>query len=94
MTTDKTTRPAMPRTLADAQKALAAVRPPQAAPLSERLAYHQRSAAVYAEVAEIDRGHHHEALFMAEQEWQRAKEIKTEMASQRQADKSERGKIT
>lgn len=40
MTTDKTTRPAMPRTLADAQEALAAVRPPQAAPLSERLAYH------------------------------------------------------
>ncbi len=45
-------------------------------------AHHQRSAALYAEIAEIDRGHHHEALFMAEREHQRAKEIKTEMSSQ------------
>ncbi|MFZ0877530.1 MAG: AMED_5909 family protein, partial [Pseudonocardiaceae bacterium] len=29
------------------------------------LAYYQRSAGWYAEVAEIDRGHHHEALYMA-----------------------------
>jgi hypothetical protein len=47
---------------------LAGIRPSQKAPLEEWLAYYQRSAAVYAEVAEIDRGHHHEALFMAERE--------------------------
>ena len=29
----------------------------------------------YAEIAEIDRGHHHEALYMAEQERECAKEI-------------------
>ena len=82
MTTDKTTTPAMPRTLAEAHEAVAAIRPPRTAPLAELLAFHQRSAAVYTEVAEIDRGHHHEALFMAERERHRAKEIKTEISSQ------------
>jgi hypothetical protein len=82
MTTDKTTTPEMPRTLADAHEAVAAIRPPRTAPLSEWLAHHERSAALYAEIAEIDRGHHHEALFMAERERHRAKEIKTEISSQ------------
>lgn len=76
MTMDKTTGPAMPQTLADAHEAVAAIRPPQEAPLTDWLTYHQQSAAVYAEVAEIDRGHHHEALFMVEQERQFVKEIK------------------
>jgi hypothetical protein len=49
--------------------------------LADWLAYHQRSAAMYAEVAEIDRGHHHEALFMAERERQQAKEIKAQISS-------------
>lgn len=49
----------------------------------EWLAYHQRSAALYAEVAEIDRGHHHEALFLAEQERHYAKQMKTLISSQR-----------
>jgi hypothetical protein len=47
------------------------------------LAYRQRSAALYAEVAEIDRGHHHETLFMAERERQLMKEIKAEISAQR-----------
>lgn len=92
MTRDKTTPPAMPRTLAEAYEAVDALRPAQTAPLSERLAYHQRSAALYAEVAEIDRGHHHEALFMAEQEGQHAKEIKTEISCQRPASEGEKEK--
>ncbi|MGH3824733.1 MAG: AMED_5909 family protein [Pseudonocardiaceae bacterium] len=75
--------PDPPRTLAEAHQVLAGVRPPRKAPLSEWLTYYQRSAAVYAEVAEIDRGHHHEALFMAERERQHAKEIKTQISSQR-----------
>lgn len=82
MTIDKTTQPEMPRTLAEAHEAVAAMRPRRAAPLTEWLAYHQRSAALYAEVAEIDRGHHHEALFMAEQERQQAKEIKARLSVQ------------
>ena len=54
MTTDKTTTPDMPRTLAEAHEAVAAIRPSRRAPLSEWLAHHQRSAALYAEVAEIE----------------------------------------
>ena len=84
---DKTTKPGTPRTLAEAHEALAAIRPPQTAPLSEWLAYYHRSAAMYAEVAEIDRGHHHEALFMAEREHQRVTEIKTEIASSAAGEK-------
>jgi hypothetical protein len=80
---DKNTEPAIPRTLADAHHAVASIRPPQKAPLADWLAYHQQSAAIYAEVAEIDRGHHHEALFMAEQERQRVKNIKAQISSQR-----------
>ena len=79
MTRDKTTGPATPRTLAEVHEAMAAIRPPQTAPLSEWLAYYQQSAAMYAEVAEIDRGHHHEALAIAEREHQLAKQIKTRL---------------
>ena len=60
---DETTNPVMPQTLMEAHEALARIRPGRQAPLVEWLAYHQRSAALYAEVAEIDRGHHHESLY-------------------------------
>ena len=76
MTRDKTTKPVMPRTLVDAHEALARIQPGRQAPLVEWLAYYQRSAAVYTEVAEIDRGHHHESLYWADHERKRAKEIK------------------
>jgi hypothetical protein len=75
-----------PRTLAEAQHAVAGCRPRQNAPLADWLAYHQRAAAWYAEVAEIDRGHHHEALVMAGRERQLGKDIKAQMSSQRSAD--------
>ncbi|MGH3757276.1 AMED_5909 family protein [Actinophytocola sp.] len=39
------------------------------------LAYYRRSAAVYAEVAEIDRWHHHEALYWSAREARKAREI-------------------
>lgn len=81
MAADDTTTPMEPRTLADAHHTVAQARPTQQAPLMEWLAYHQRSAALYAEVAEVDRGHHHEALFMAEQERQRIKNIQAKIAA-------------
>lgn len=84
MAGDEATKPDPPRTLVEAQVALARIRPRQQAPLTEWLAYYQRSAGWYAEIAEIDRGHHHEALYMAEQERERAKE----MAAQIRADMS------
>jgi len=74
-----------PRTLAEAHEALAGVRPARMAPLSEWLVYHQRAAAVYAEVAEIDRGHHHELLFMAERERQLLTEVKARISAERSA---------
>ena len=74
-------RDPQPRTLAEVHHAVASIRPPRNAPSADWLAYHQRSAAMYAEVAEIDRGHHHEALFMAERERQQAKEIKAQISS-------------
>ncbi|MGH3610598.1 MAG: AMED_5909 family protein, partial [Pseudonocardiaceae bacterium] len=58
MTMDETTKPVLPQTLAEAHEAVAAIRPFRSAPLTEWLAYHQQAAALYAEVAEIDRGHH------------------------------------
>ena len=78
-----------PQTLADAQHVVASSRPRQKAPLSEWLAYHQRAAAYYAEVAEIDRGHHHEALAMAEEQRQFAMKIKTQIPAQRLAGEEE-----
>ena len=90
MTAGATSKPVEPRTLAEAHEALASVRPPRTAPLSEWLAYHQRAAAVYAEIAEIDRGHHHEALFMAEQERQHAKETKIQVSAERRLVGKER----
>jgi ABC-type nickel/cobalt efflux system permease component RcnA len=77
MTMDETTNPVMPQTLMEAHEALARIRPGRQAPLVEWLAYYQRAAALYAEVAEIDRGHHHESLYWAGHERQHAKEIKT-----------------
>jgi hypothetical protein len=82
--------PESPTTLAEAQHAVASCRPSPTAPLSEWLAYHQRSAAWYAEVAEIDRAHHHEALAMAEQHRELAKKIKTQISAQRPSGQEDR----
>ncbi|MGH3848041.1 MAG: AMED_5909 family protein [Pseudonocardiaceae bacterium] len=86
MTMDETTKPVLPQTLAEAHEAVAAIRPFRSAPLTEWLAYHQQAAALYAEIAEIDRGHHHETLFMAERERHSAKEIKTKISHQHPLD--------
>jgi hypothetical protein len=68
---------------------VASCRPRQAAPLAEWLAYHQRAAAWYAEVAEIDRGHHHEALALAEEHRQLAKKIKARIPASRPVGEQE-----
>ncbi len=51
------------------------LRPREDAPLSVWLEYRQRSAALYAEVADIDRFHHHEARYWAEMEQETAKNV-------------------
>ncbi|MCA1707810.1 MAG: hypothetical protein LC808_32870 [Actinobacteria bacterium] len=68
MTGDKIARPGPPRTLKHAHEELVRVRPSPDASLAAWLAYYRQSAALYAEVAEIDRGHHHECLYWAERE--------------------------
>ena len=75
MSADKTTQPQPPRTLMQAHEALVRIRPKSDAPLAAWKAYYERSAALYREIAEIDRGHHHEALYWADREQQSADEI-------------------
>lgn len=81
MTRDKPSKAGTPQTLVQAHEALARIRPGRQEPLVEWLAYHQRSAALYAEVAEIDRGHHHESLYWADHEREFLKGIKTQIAT-------------
>lgn len=62
-------------TLKDAHEALTKLMPaPDAAPAVLR-DFYLRSAAVYAMVAEIDRGHHHEALYWAHRERKKGEQI-------------------
>ncbi|MGH3965371.1 MAG: AMED_5909 family protein [Pseudonocardiaceae bacterium] len=72
---DKATKPGPPRTLMQAHEELVRIRPGRDASLAAWLAYHQRSAALYAELAEIDRGHHHECLYWEDREREHAEEV-------------------
>ncbi|MGH4017340.1 MAG: AMED_5909 family protein [Pseudonocardiaceae bacterium] len=68
-------QPGPPRTLIQAHEALVRIRPKGNASLAAWKAYYERSAALYLEIAEIDRGHHHEALYWAQREQEKATEI-------------------
>ncbi|MGX7824020.1 AMED_5909 family protein [Actinokineospora sp. 24-640] len=48
-------------TLRQAHEVLARLRPPRSSSAAAWVAFHRLAARVYAEVGEIDRGHHHEA---------------------------------
>jgi hypothetical protein len=63
------------RTLMEAHDAVSKLRPRSNASEAEWLNFYLRSAAVYAEIAEVDRGHHHEALYWADRERRKADEI-------------------
>jgi hypothetical protein len=82
MTGDKTAEPGSPKTLRQAYEVLERSEPRWKAPLGEWLAHYQRAAVLYAEIAEIDRGHHHEALFMAQQAQDSVKEIEAQIPPQ------------
>lgn len=68
-------QPEPPRTLIQAHEALVRIRPKGNAPLAAWKSYYERSVALYREIAEIDRGHHHEALYWADREQKKATEI-------------------
>ncbi|PRX48570.1 hypothetical protein B0I33_104387 [Prauserella shujinwangii] len=67
------------RTLMQAHEALSSIRPPDDAAPQVWRDYYRRSAATYARVAEIDRGHHHEALYWAGRESRKADEITAQL---------------
>ncbi|GAA0216640.1 hypothetical protein GCM10010492_13100 [Saccharothrix mutabilis subsp. mutabilis] len=66
------------RTLKDAHEALGKVMPAPDAALSRWRVFYLRSAEVYRQVAEIDRGHHHEALYWAKREREKGEALPTE----------------
>lgn len=61
--------------LKDAHEALTHLMPSPDAPRDVWREFYLRSAEVYARVAEIDRGHHHEALYWAERERAKAEGV-------------------
>jgi hypothetical protein len=59
----------------EAHEVLSRERPSDVAAPEKWMAYYRRSAQVYATVAEIDRGHHHEALYWSSREERKALEL-------------------
>jgi hypothetical protein len=70
-----------PQTLMQAHDLLNRMRPSRDARGDTWLRFYRRSAAVYAAVAEIDRVHHHEAMYWAQFERKKATELHTELAT-------------
>ncbi|MBP2340688.1 hypothetical protein JOF41_006866 [Saccharothrix coeruleofusca] len=62
-------------TLKDAHEVLGKLMPAPTAPRSLWRVFYLRSAEVYRQVAEIDRGHHHEALYWATREREKGEAI-------------------
>jgi hypothetical protein len=82
MNADKTAEPPRkPATLKDTHMVLMRVRPREGEPLEVWLRYHEQSAALYAEIAEIDRFHHHEAMYWVQREKELAKGIAAQISS-------------
>jgi hypothetical protein len=72
---------AIPATLAHAHELMPRLMPAPTAPRREWLAFRRRSAAIYKHVADVDRGHHHEALYWAELETAVANELEQQLAT-------------
>jgi hypothetical protein len=69
-----------PQTLMEAHLLLGNTRPTPTASHKTWLEYYRRSAGTYADVAEVDRGHHHEALYWANRERKKADDLAAEIA--------------
>ncbi|MFI7677198.1 AMED_5909 family protein [Actinophytocola sp. NPDC049390] len=72
---DTVRRPQRPFTLADAEEVVWQRRPNPDASTAERIAFHRRSAEVYARAAKTDQRHQHEAMQWAAMEIRKAREI-------------------
>lgn len=75
-----------PKTLWDAHQHLMACRPRLSESPQKWLTYYRDSAAIYAEIAEIDRGHHHEAMYWAGRERRKAEKLDTMIRSGERLD--------
>ncbi|MFI9006644.1 AMED_5909 family protein [Actinosynnema sp. NPDC053489] len=64
--------------LKDAHEALTHLMPAPDAPSEVWREFYLRSAEVYARVAEVDRGHHHEALYWAKREGAKAEGVESD----------------
>ncbi|MFE0022355.1 AMED_5909 family protein [Amycolatopsis sp. NPDC059021] len=64
-----------PKTLREAHEVVSARRPAADADLSVWLTFRQRNASLYRQVADVDRGHHHESLYWAGYEDRKANEV-------------------
>ncbi len=80
-TTSGAQQPGPPTTLMQAHVALVRIRPKGEASLAAWKSYYERSAALYREIAEIDRGHHHEALYWADREQGKATKIAAQISA-------------
>jgi hypothetical protein len=70
-------------TLRGAHELMPRLMPTPTAPRREWLAFRRRSAEIYRRVADIDRGHHHEALYWAELETAVANELEQQIDTER-----------
>lgn len=64
------------RILFQVHEALVKLRPSEGADAERWVAYRLRSAAAYERIADIDRGHHHEARYWAQRERKNVNQIR------------------
>ncbi|RJQ83102.1 AMED_5909 family protein [Amycolatopsis panacis] len=72
-------RKAEPKTLREAHEVVMDRRPPDDAKPSVWLAFRLGNARLYKAVADVDRGHHHEALYWVGYEERRAGEVSADL---------------
>jgi hypothetical protein len=77
VTVAKTEPKTEPKTLRDAHEVVMERRPARSASPSVWLAFRLGNARLYTAIAEVDRGHHHEALYWAGYEERQAAELRT-----------------
>jgi hypothetical protein len=79
---EQTSAPKPPRKLMHAHAELVRIRPARDASSAAWLAYYQQSVALYEHIAEIDPGHELEALYWAQRERIRARNIADQIRAQ------------
>lgn len=75
-------------TLKDAHDLIGRIRPGSSASPSEFLAFRRRATQIYLAVADIDRYHHHEAMYWVEHEREAAQELSAQIQQARRRKNS------